>query len=179
MPDQLYMPAASALVDPARIVPALPPGIPILPAGAGRRVPPVLIVLLVVLGLAGLTGLQIWKSHNRSESVAAKQIAAPSESGTKRIATHSGALSRRSAADRAKISRTVTLALITHRPKGTTIPVTLSNGVRLFQIESSTVRYDRAKQPTTCVLFGVTDPKNGARDAPETVCMAGLDYRIQ
>jgi len=204
MPELLYkpVPGASALVDPARIIPALPPGILIIPK---KRLPVGRIVLLVLVALGGLTWLQIWTSHNRREAAdaaAAKQIANQSESGAKHSATQSKAGTRRirsqagatrseagitpgesesgrSPADKAKIKQITTLAILTHRPKGSLIQVPLSNGVRIFQIQSSIVHRQPGKPPTTCVLFGVVDPATGAKDSPETVCYAGLDDPIQ
>ena len=181
MPEQLYkpVPGASALVDPARIIPALPSGIPILPANAKTRVPRGLIVLLVVVGLAGLTGLQIWTNHHRRVAVdaaGAKPVATQSQAGTRRTRSEAGA--KRSAADNAKIAEAVGLAMWTYRPKGTRIPVKLSYGVRLFQIDSSVV-YHQAGKPTTCVRLSVIEPRTGARDAPETLCLPSLNYPIQ
>ena len=166
MPDQLSVPVpgARALLNQARIVPTLPPDIPIVPKKRVRRWP---IVLVVLVGLAGLTGYSIWRNQNRAEVNA------------NRIDTQSQAGSGRSAADKARIMRAVEPAVLSDRPKGTRIRVRLSNGVRIFQIESSTVQRAVGKQPTTCVLFGVTDPKTGAKDMPETVCIPGLDYAIQ
>jgi hypothetical protein len=170
-------------VDPARIIPPLPPGIPIVPVKAKRRWPVRRIVLLVLVGWVGLGSLRVWIVHNRREAEAkqiavqqaeAKRNAARSQAGANR--GQAGA--KRSAADTAKITNTVALAMWMHRPKGTRIPVTLSNGVRFFQIDSSVVSYQAGK-PTTCVRFSMIDPKTRAGEAPETLCIPALDYPIE
>jgi len=93
--------------------------------------------------------------------------------------TGSEAAAKWSAADNARISQTLAPALWMRSHKGTRIPVKLSSGVRLFEIESSVVHYQRGKGPTTCVRFGVIDPKTGDKDSPDTVCFPLLDYKIQ
>lgn len=72
----------------------------------------------------------------------------------------------------------VTPAMMAHAPRWTRIPVTLSRGPRILQIEFTVVHHER-KPLETCVWLGVLDAKTGARVDQRMPCVAGLDYLIQ
>lgn len=92
---------------PQRIIPALPPDIPILPGklrGARRRrVPRGLIVFLVIALVAGLEWFNIYYTDYDSN----------------------------------RIDPLVTSAVLAHAAKGTQIPVTLWSGPRILRIDSA------------------------------------------
>lgn len=153
-------PAPEGRVHPQRFVPPLPPGISILPgqltaAKAKRRVPAGLIILLVLVGLVALFWLNIRSSENRVAD----------------------ANKRREADDRA-VLQAVTPAMMAHAPRMTRIPVTLSSGPRVLQIEFTVVHHER-KPLETCVWLGVLDPKTGARLDQKMPCVPGVDYLLK
>jgi hypothetical protein len=108
MSVQLYVPVPgeSALVNPARIIPALPPGISILPGKvtaarkAPMRLPVGLIVFLVFAALGGLFWFTIWSANHRQADEA-----------------------KRRDDDARVIVQAVTPAMLAHAPKGTRLPV--------------------------------------------------------
>jgi hypothetical protein len=73
----------------------------------------------------------------------------------------------------------VTPAMMAHAPRWTRIPVTLSDGKRIIQIEFTVVHHQPGKAPATCVWLGVLDPITGARVDQKMPCVSGLDYLIQ
>ena len=127
--------APVAGVTPARFIPPLPPGIPILPgqltaAKKKLRVPAGLIIVAVIAGLIGLMWLKVWYHDYDSN----------------------------------RIDPAVTRAVLAHAVKGTRIPVTLWSGPRLIEIESAFPQVQPGQAPATTVLSYVIDPKTGAKD---------------
>lgn len=153
-------PAPAGRVHAARFVPPLPPGIPILPGQAkavraGSRLPLGLVILLALIGIA-------WFSISHSNHQAAKL--------NKSIAVADD--------DDRLILAAVTPAMMARAPRWTRIPVTLSVGKRILQIEFTVVHHER-KPLETCVWLGVLDPNSGARVDQRMPCVSGLDYLIQ
>ncbi len=129
------IPGRGGPVRPARFIPPLPAGIPILPgqikaAKAARRLPVGLIVFLVVVTLGALIWLDTWYSDYDSK----------------------------------RIDPVVTRAVLAHVPKGTRLPVTLWSGPRILQIESAYPDREPRQAPDTIVVSDVIDPKTGAKD---------------
>jgi hypothetical protein len=145
------IPGGGVPVRPARFIPPLPAGIPILPgqlakAKSARRLPVGLMVFLVVLVFALL--LRWWVSYSDY--------------------------------DKNQIDHVMTRAMIAHVPKGTLLPVTLRGGARVLQIVRADVKY-QGQIPTTCVYVKVLDPKTGAQDPKaigELTCIEGLKYPL-
>ena len=153
-------PAPAGRVHPARFVPPLPPGIPILPGqdtnpNTKRRLPVGLVILVV---LAGFGWFSI--THSRHQ------------------VTKLNALATQQDEDDRLILAAVTPAMMAHAPRWTRIPVTLSGGPRTLQIEFTVVHHER-KPLETCVWLGVLDPNSGARVDQRMPCVSGLDYLIQ
>jgi hypothetical protein len=73
----------------------------------------------------------------------------------------------------------VTPAMMAHAARWTRIPLTLSDGARIVQIEFTVVHHSPGKLPATCVWLGVLDPNTGARVDQRMPCVSGLDYLIQ
>jgi hypothetical protein len=154
-------PAPAGRVHSARFVPPLPPGIPILPGqvttpGIKSRLPVGLVIILVLAGLG-------WFSITHSNHQAAKL----------------NALNTQQDEDDRLILAAVTPAMMAHAPRWTRIPVTLSDGKRIIQIEFTVVHHQPGKAPATCVWLGVLDPITGARVDQKMPCVSGLDYLIQ
>lgn len=155
------VPGGNVPVRPARFIMPLPADIPIMPgeikaAKPARRLPVGLILFLVVVVMAVLLRLAVSYDDYRN----AKE--------TKRMND-----------DNNLVLQAVTPAMLAHAPRGTRIPVTLSTGPRILQVEFSVVHYQSKTPPRTCVWLSVINPKTGARDTPEVPCIPGLAYEIK
>jgi len=145
------IPGGGVPVRPARFIPPLPAGIPIMPgqikaAKAARRLPVGLIVFLVVVTLGALIWLKTWYSDYDSK----------------------------------RIDPVVTRAVLAHVPKGARLPVTLWSGPRILEIVRADVTY-QGLTPTTCVYVKVLDPKTGLQDPKaigNLTCIEGLKYPL-
>jgi hypothetical protein len=88
------------------------------------------------------------------------------------------ALTTQQEADDRLILAAVTPAMMAHAARWTRIPVALSGGPRILQIEFTIVHHER-KPLETCVWLGVLDANTGARIDQKMPCISGLDYLIQ
>jgi hypothetical protein len=160
MPEQALapIPGGGVPVRPARIIPPLPPDIPILPgqlktARTARRLPVGLIIFLVLLGLGALGWLNVWYSDYDSK----------------------------------RIDPVVARALVAHVPKGTRLPVMLWSGPRILVIKLAFPNNQTGpgQTPTTCVTLDVLDPNTGAKDtsakyrAGAATCIEGVAVTIR
>jgi hypothetical protein len=156
--QNIVTPSSGGRVNPARIVPALPSDIPILPGqvkARKRRLPGGLIFLLVILGLVALSWHNVSNPTNQTDK-----------------------LNKQMEDDDRAVLQAVTPAMIAHAPRMTRIPVTLSDGPRILQIEFTVVHHER-KPLQTCVWLGVLDPKTGARVDQKMPCVPGVDYVLK
>ncbi len=155
------VPSGGRPVGPQRTVPALPPGIPIMPGRATaarpkRRHPVFLMLLMVLLVFAGLYGRELFNAYHFEY-------------------------------DNKRIVPVVKRALLTHAAKGDRFPLTLWSGPRILRIDFATVQVpprigiDQGP-PETCVSYSLLDPKTGAEDNSSLYahvsCIYGIAYRI-
>ena len=151
-------PPPGGRVQPARFVPPLPPGVPILPERVKAAKAPwprgasMLVVVFVLFGLVRFA----WHSNAPAANV-----------------------TRLGNEDDRLVLLAVTPAMMAHAPRWTRIPVTLSGGARILQIDFTVVHHQPGKPPATCVWLGVLDPKTGARVDQRMPCVPGLDYLIK
>jgi hypothetical protein len=133
--QNILAPSPVGRVTPARFIPPLPTGIPILPeqfkaAKVKRRLPKGLIVVGVIVGLAALIWFRIYYSDY----------------------------------DQNRIDPVVAQALMAHVPKGTRLPVTLWSGPRILVIDLAFPNDQPGQAPSTCATLDVLDPKTGLKD---------------
>jgi hypothetical protein len=142
MSGSAIAPRNSGPVRTQRFVPPLPAGIPILPgqegAGLTTKLPGGVIVLAIVV-LVALLVVSVNLAHRW--------------------------LPRDSGEDAMTIENVMDSAMYEHPGKGARIPITLSNGPRILEIDSAVVRYFPPPQvPQTCISLTVLDPSTGAKD---------------
>jgi hypothetical protein len=156
--QNILTPSPAGRLNPARIVPPLPSDIPILPGQVKARkwhAPVGLIFLLVVLGLVALAWHNVSNPTNQTDK-----------------------LNKQMEDDDRAVLQAVTPAMMAHAPRMTRIPVTLSDGPRILQIEFTVVHHER-KPLQTCVWLGVLDAKTGARVDQKMPCVPGVDYLLK
>ena len=158
MPGQSLAPLPEGRPGAQRSIPPLPAGIPILPGKIrkpAKQVSGCLIVFLAVFGVFGLLWLYVWYSDYRNDKE-----------------------NQRNADDDRRVLQALTPLMVAHAPKGTRIPVTLSDGPRMLQVEFTIVHHER-KPVQTCVWLTVFNLKTGLRDTPRVPCIPRLAYAIK